>query len=163
MDHPLLDAQARYARFVLPSPADLAEETEITEGVGLRRALNVLPRRHRRILTLRFGLDGETPHTLALVGEKIGVCRERVRILQMRAMERLRVMSRTTLHVLESRGHTSMRCRGHAGEPCASRDLRLVLHNCRSNGEPSSFSTVRCWACGRKWRTQRSVAHLVEW
>ena len=41
----------------------------------------------RRVLALRFGLDGESPQTLEEVGVGLGITRERVRQLESRALE----------------------------------------------------------------------------
>jgi RNA polymerase primary sigma factor len=42
------------------------------------------------VLTLRFGLDGEVPRTLDEIGAELGVTRERVRQLELRALRDLR-------------------------------------------------------------------------
>ena len=44
----------------------------------------------RRVLALRFGLDGEPPQTLEEVGSQLGITRERVRQLETRALRELR-------------------------------------------------------------------------
>jgi RNA polymerase primary sigma factor len=44
----------------------------------------------RRVLALRFGLDGESPQTLEQVGLGLGITRERVRQLESRALRELR-------------------------------------------------------------------------
>jgi RNA polymerase primary sigma factor len=44
----------------------------------------------RRVLALRFGLDGESPQTLEQVGNGLGITRERVRQLEARALRELR-------------------------------------------------------------------------
>jgi RNA polymerase primary sigma factor len=56
----------------------------------LATALAKLNPRMRRVLALRFGLDGETPQTLEEVGAELGVTRERVRQLESRALRELR-------------------------------------------------------------------------
>ncbi len=48
----------------------------------LRQMLDKLPDRERRILQLRFGLNGEGPFTLDETGRRIGITRERVRQIQ---------------------------------------------------------------------------------
>ena len=45
----------------------------------------------RRVLTLRFGLNGEKPQTLEQVGHGLGITRERVRQLESRALRELRL------------------------------------------------------------------------
>lgn len=51
----------------------------------LKRAIERLPGRHRLILVLRYGLDAREPETLAELGKKLGVSKERVRQLQREA------------------------------------------------------------------------------
>lgn len=56
----------------------------------LRTTLAMLPAREALVLELRFGLrDGRT-HSLARVGRKLGLTRERVRQIESRAFQRLR-------------------------------------------------------------------------
>jgi RNA polymerase primary sigma factor len=56
----------------------------------LAHALAHLNPRMRRVLALRFGLDGESPQTLEEVGAGLGITRERVRQLEARALRELR-------------------------------------------------------------------------
>jgi RNA polymerase primary sigma factor len=51
----------------------------------LANALSHLNPRMRRVLALRFGLDGETAQTLEAVGFWLGITREHVRQLESRA------------------------------------------------------------------------------
>jgi RNA polymerase primary sigma factor len=67
-------------------PFDEAEESLRRQGV--RRALEALPERERRILELRFGFDGE-PWTLEAIGHELDLTRERVRQLEGQALARL--------------------------------------------------------------------------
>ena len=71
--------------------------TTPTESTGLsilkeqiRDILGDLTPRERKILNLRFGLEGEVPHTLEEVGREFGVTRERVRQIQQRALEKIK-------------------------------------------------------------------------
>ncbi|MGB9757928.1 MAG: sigma-70 family RNA polymerase sigma factor [Candidatus Bipolaricaulaceae bacterium] len=57
----------------------------------IRKALKErLTPRERRVLELRYGLDGNPPKTLDEVGEIFGISRERVRQIQKEALEKLR-------------------------------------------------------------------------
>ena len=69
-----------------PDPFEEAEESLRRQGV--RRALDALPERERRILELRFGFDGE-PWTLEAIGNELDLTRERVRQLEGQALARL--------------------------------------------------------------------------
>jgi RNA polymerase primary sigma factor len=55
---------------------------------AVREALGQLPERERRILELRFGLDGE-PQSLEAIGAELGLTRERIRQLETQAMANL--------------------------------------------------------------------------
>jgi RNA polymerase primary sigma factor len=67
-------------------PFDEAEESLRKQGV--RRALEALPERERRILELRFGFEGE-PWTLEAIGHELHLTRERVRQLVDTALRRV--------------------------------------------------------------------------
>ena len=54
----------------------------------VRRALSHLPERDRRVLELRFGLDGD-PQPLETIGKELGISRERVRQVEGEAMAQL--------------------------------------------------------------------------
>ena len=55
--------------------------------------LSQLTDRDRQILSLRFGLGGEEPLTLAEIGRQINVSRERVRQLEAKAIANLQIMT----------------------------------------------------------------------
>jgi RNA polymerase primary sigma factor len=54
----------------------------------VRRAIAGLPERQRRIIELRFGIDGE-PTALEAIGKELGITRERVRQLEAEALLKL--------------------------------------------------------------------------
>ena len=58
---------------------------------SIRRALDALPERERRILELRFGFEGE-PWTLEAIGHELDLTRERVRQLEGQALKRLEAL-----------------------------------------------------------------------
>jgi RNA polymerase primary sigma factor len=67
-------------------PEALAEDT--LRSLAVREALAQLPERERRILELRFGIDGE-PRSLEAIGAELGLTRERIRQLETQALARL--------------------------------------------------------------------------
>lgn len=73
-------------------------ETEPGEERDLRRIRSVLTRglrsldeRERAILRWRFGLDEDAPRTLRAIGKRLGISRERVRQIEVKALEKLRM------------------------------------------------------------------------
>ena len=75
-----------------------SERPDETTSHKLRRkelaeALLRLNPRMRRVLSLRFGLNGEPPQTLEEVGIGLGITRERVRQLESRALRELRAVA----------------------------------------------------------------------
>ncbi len=78
--------------------ADEATQTPYEELAGrtstemIREMVAYLDPREARIITYRFGLDGNTEKTLEEVGEHFGVTRERIRQIQEIALRKLRKM-----------------------------------------------------------------------
>jgi|SRR5579884_3706749 len=58
----------------------------------LRRVLGTLSQRERRVLELRYGLDGEQPRTLDEVGRAFNVTRERIRQIENQCLKKLRAL-----------------------------------------------------------------------
>ena len=56
----------------------------------LQEILNDLTPRERKILIMRFGLEDGIPRTLEEVGKEFGVTRERIRQIEMKALEKIR-------------------------------------------------------------------------
>jgi RNA polymerase primary sigma factor len=72
-----------------PTASDPAEDAaDEFRRHSVRRALAKLPERERRIIELRFGLDGE-PQSLEAIGKELGFTRERIRQLEAQAFARL--------------------------------------------------------------------------
>ena len=72
-----------------PAALDPVEEAAAAlERRTVRNAVSRLPERERRIIELRFGLDGE-PQTLEAIGRKLGMTRERARQLEQEALVKL--------------------------------------------------------------------------
>lgn len=61
----------------------------ITDPTEVRAALRQVEERDRRVIELRYGLDGGRQHSRAEIGRLMGISRERVRQLEKRALDRL--------------------------------------------------------------------------
>ncbi len=72
----------------LPSPLRTALKELRREE--LRKALESLSERERKVLSLRYGLEDDQPRTLEETGRILGISRERVRQIQNEALEKLR-------------------------------------------------------------------------
>jgi RNA polymerase primary sigma factor len=72
----------------MPLPDEAAELTMRKEA--LTRALSMLSTRERRVLELRYGLNGEPPRTLDEVGRAFQVTRERIRQIENQSLKKLR-------------------------------------------------------------------------
>jgi RNA polymerase sigma factor (sigma-70 family) len=71
-----------------PSPLDAAILALLPLDVAT--LLGALDERERRIISLRFGLDGAEPRTLQQIGENFKLTRERIRQIEANAMSKLR-------------------------------------------------------------------------
>jgi len=72
-----------------PGPDEEAEAACATR-MALEQVLARLDPRERVVLELRHGVADERVHTLAEVGERVGLTRERVRQIEARALTKLR-------------------------------------------------------------------------
>ncbi len=72
------------------NPEDLVEDLDTCEHVD--HWLSQLDDRHREVIVRRYGLEGHEKGTLEAVGKAVGLTRERVRQLQLNAIEQLREM-----------------------------------------------------------------------
>ena len=74
-----------------PGIADPGEEIDRTRiERSMEAVLADLEPRERAVIESRFGLGGESPQTLRVIGERLGLSRERVRQIEARALDRLR-------------------------------------------------------------------------
>jgi RNA polymerase primary sigma factor len=75
----------------VPLPDEAAEVAMRKET--LRKILSTLSHRERRVLELRYGLDGEHPRTLDEVGRTFNVTRERIRQIENQSLKKLRALA----------------------------------------------------------------------
>jgi RNA polymerase primary sigma factor len=73
-----------------PRPDDAVDDVLRVET--LARCLETLSDRERRVLELRFGLNGDQPHTLDEVGLVFEVTRERIRQIETNVLQKLRTL-----------------------------------------------------------------------
>ena len=59
----------------------------------LVKILEKLAPRERRVLELRYGLDGQHPRTLDEVGRTFNVTRERIRQIENQSLKKLRALA----------------------------------------------------------------------
>ena len=68
----------------------LDEEVAVSlEQEAVRRAVAQLPERHRQVLRMRYGIDGQEPQRLSDTGRALGISAERVRQIENDALRRL--------------------------------------------------------------------------
>ena len=79
-------------------PLDQVERGIHQEQLG--RWLKHLSEQEHQVLRLRFGLDGEERHTLAEIGRLLEVSRERVRQVELKALRKLRNLTRRSPQTL---------------------------------------------------------------
>lgn len=80
------------------SPEDSLMEVALKEDINT--VLSSLSDREREIIELRFGLDGKIPMSLKEIGEIYNLTKERIRQIEKKALERLRVPQKSM--ILES-------------------------------------------------------------
>ena len=95
LDVPVGDGESLYGDLIEDINSAQPEEktAHVLRAKELAVALSTLNPRMRRVLALRFGLDGQTPQTLEEVGSGLGITRERVRQLESRALRELRMVA----------------------------------------------------------------------
>jgi RNA polymerase primary sigma factor len=95
LETPVGDGESMYADLIEDVHSERPDEStskKLSQS-ELAEALLRLNPRMRRVLALRFGLDGEPPQTLEEVGAGLGITRERVRQLESRALRELRAVA----------------------------------------------------------------------
>src|SRR5438034_8430994 len=95
LETPVGDGESMYADLIEDIHSERPDETtsQKLRRKELAEALLRLNPRMRRVLSLRFGLNGERPQTLEEVGAGLGITRERVRQLESRALRELRTVA----------------------------------------------------------------------
>jgi RNA polymerase primary sigma factor len=104
LETPVGDGESNYADLIEDTRAeDPGEQTaKSLRSTELADAMAKLNPRMRHVLALRFGLEGQHPHTLEEVGVGLGITRERVRQLETRALRELRTAAPALQLYIES-------------------------------------------------------------
>jgi len=89
------DDESEFGHFIedenAPLPDEAADATFRIEA--LTKCLTLLSYRERRVLELRYGLNGEQPRTLDEVGRQFEVTRERIRQIENQGLKKLRAFA----------------------------------------------------------------------
>jgi RNA polymerase primary sigma factor len=91
------EEESEFGHFLTDENAPLPDEAADTtlRQELLRNILGTLSHRERRVLELRYGLDGEQPRTLDEVGRAFNVTRERIRQIENQSLKKLRALAAT--------------------------------------------------------------------
>jgi RNA polymerase primary sigma factor len=92
LDKPLGDeGDTAFGDIVATHEGDVEEEVVVgLSEDALRGAVEKLPEREKRVIKLRYGIDGDDdPMSLETIGRELGLTRERVRQIETQALERL--------------------------------------------------------------------------
>jgi RNA polymerase primary sigma factor len=92
LETPVGDGESLYGDLIEDTKSDQPDAATAKQlrSAELAQAMLRLNPRMRRVLAMRFGLEGHTPKTLEEVGNDLGITRERVRQLESRALRELR-------------------------------------------------------------------------
>lgn len=98
MDAPFVQGEENSLLDVLENDGEQTPDSELMNDSlrrEVQRALSTLTQRESDVVTLCYGLNGETVLTLEEIGEKFTLTRERVRQIKEKAIRRLRHTSRS--------------------------------------------------------------------
>src|SRR6266581_3321484 len=89
------DDESEFGHFIEDDSEPLPDEKAALtlRNETLARALQMLGERERRVLEMRFGLNGEAPRTLDEVGRAFNVTRERIRQIENQSLKKLRALA----------------------------------------------------------------------
>jgi RNA polymerase primary sigma factor len=89
------DEESEFGHFIEDENMPLPDEAADTafRAAALQKCLGALSQRERRVLELRYGLNGEQPCTLDEVGRTFSVTRERIRQIENQGLKKLRALA----------------------------------------------------------------------
>jgi RNA polymerase primary sigma factor len=88
-----IDGETRFSLLQTMSDPEGDRTTDVDMDETIGRLIGALRPREQEVLALRFGLGGKARLSLSQVGRMLEVSKERVRQIQDRALEKLRVMA----------------------------------------------------------------------
>ena len=93
LESPIGNAQDTSLKDIIEDTSQISPAAT-TEGIRRRediiRWMKILKPNEQKVLVMRFGLDGDEPHTLEEIGKVFGLTRERVRQIEAGALTKLR-------------------------------------------------------------------------
>jgi RNA polymerase primary sigma factor len=89
------EEESEFGQFIEDESTPLPDEAADTafRAAALAKCLAALSYRERRVLELRYGLNGEQPRTLDEVGRTFQVTRERIRQIENQGLKKLRALA----------------------------------------------------------------------
>jgi RNA polymerase primary sigma factor len=89
------EEESEFGHFITDENIELPDEAADTamRKETLLKILSKLAPRERRVLELRYGLDGQHPRTLDEVGRTFNVTRERIRQIENQSLKKLRALA----------------------------------------------------------------------
>jgi RNA polymerase primary sigma factor len=89
------EEESEFGHFITDENQELPDEAAETSmrKETLEKILSKLAPRERRVLELRYGLDGQHPRTLDEVGRTFNVTRERIRQIENQSLKKLRALA----------------------------------------------------------------------
>jgi RNA polymerase primary sigma factor len=89
------EEESEFGQFIEDENTPLPDEAADTSfrAEALQKCLGSLSYRERRVLELRYGLNGEQPRTLDEVGRAFQVTRERIRQIENQGLKKLRALA----------------------------------------------------------------------
>jgi RNA polymerase primary sigma factor/RNA polymerase nonessential primary-like sigma factor len=93
LESPIGSAQETTLKDIIEDTSQISPAAT-TEGIRRREDIvqwmKILKPNEQKVLVMRFGLDGDEPHTLEEIGKVFGLTRERVRQIEAGALAKLR-------------------------------------------------------------------------
>jgi RNA polymerase primary sigma factor len=103
IDDHLSDEESTVADLIEEEPSDVPSEVvfRVMRREYIEELLENLTEKEREVLRYRFGLMGDKPLTLKETGKILGITRERIRQIEIRALKKLRQIIQDSIKPLE--------------------------------------------------------------